>query len=148
MEYGRIVVGVDGSEPSIKALRWAVRQAALTGAAVEAVIAWELPAAYGWAGLPGAPQDLDFEQPAAQALAEAVNAALPPDLVPGITQVVIMGNAAQAILDRGDGADLVVVGARGYGTFRSTLLGSVSHTVVSHASCPVVVIRGEAEQSH
>lgn len=45
---GRIVVGVDGSEPSRAALRWALRQARLTGAAVEAMIGWEVPATYGW----------------------------------------------------------------------------------------------------
>lgn len=147
MQHGRIVVGVDGSEPSLKALRWAGRQAALTGATLEAVIAWELPGAYGWLGVPGRPEDIDFEEPAAQALAEAVNTALPPDRAATVTQTVVLGNPAQAILDQAEGADLIVVGARGYGTFRATLLGSVSNTVTSHASCPVVVVRGEAEQA-
>jgi nucleotide-binding universal stress UspA family protein len=142
MEHGRIVVGVDGSEPSLQALRWAARQAALTGANLEAVIAWELPSAYGW-GIPGVPEDVDFQEPAARALAEAVSAALPPDQAQGVTQTVVLGNPAQVILDRGEDADLIVVGVRGHGTFRATLLGSVSHSVTSHASCPVVVVRGE-----
>lgn len=146
MEHGRIVVGVDGSEPSLKALRWAARQAAMTGANLEAVIAWELPGAYGWAGLPVA-EDYDFEEPAARTLDEAVDTALPPDQARGVTRTVVMGNAAQAVLDRAEGADLVVVGARGLGTFRSTLLGSVSHSVTVHAPCPVVVVRGRAEQA-
>lgn len=144
--HGRIVVGVDGSQPSLEALRWAAHQASLTGANLEAVIAWELPGAYGWAGLP-VPDDYDFEGPAAHALDEAVDSALPPDQARGVTRTVVMGNAAQAVLDRAEGADLVVVGARGLGTFRSTLLGSVSHSVTLHAPCPVVVVRGRAGQA-
>jgi nucleotide-binding universal stress UspA family protein len=147
MEHGRIVVGVDGSKPSLKALRWAGRQADLTGAALEAVMAWELPGAYGWAGLPGLPQDFDLDEPAARALSEAVSTTLPPGQAATVTQTVVMGHPAQAILDRGEGADLIVVGVRGHGTFHSTLLGSVSHNVTLHASCPVVVVRGESEQA-
>jgi nucleotide-binding universal stress UspA family protein len=139
MRPGRIVVGVDGSEPSIEALRWAGRQSSLTGAPLEAVMAWEMPGAWGWAGLPGLPEDFDMEEPAARALADAVSKALPPEQARGVSQVVVMGNAAEAILDRGQGAELIVVGVRG--------LGSVSHTVTLHAPCPVVVVRGAAEQA-
>lgn len=147
MRGGRIVVGVDGSEPSIEALRWAGRQASLTGASLEAVMAWEMPGAFGWGGLPGVPEDMDMEQPAAQALSDAVAKALPPEQAAAVNQVVVMGNAAAAILDRGEGAELIVVGVRGHGTFRATLLGSVSHTVTLHATCPVVVVRGAAAQA-
>jgi nucleotide-binding universal stress UspA family protein len=144
MPNDTIIVGVDGSTPSLQALRWAGRQAELTGGRLVAVMAWELPGAFGWAGIPGLPQDLDMEEPAAQALAEAVRAALPPAQAETVEQVVVLGNAAQAILDRADEEDagLVVVGVRGRGTFRATLLGSVSHTVTVHARCPVVVVRG------
>lgn len=142
---GRIVVGVDGSEPSVQALRWAAEQATLTGCALEAVMAWELPSAYGWAGLPaGVPADYDLQGAAGQVLDEAIGTALGPARAESVSRVVVAGNAAQAILDRGEGAELIVVGVRGHGTFRSTLLGSVSHTVTLHASCPVVVVRGAA----
>jgi Universal stress protein family len=57
-QNGRIVVGVDGSEGSRNALRWAARQATYTGAALEAVIGWEYPAFYGWAA--AIPDDLDY----------------------------------------------------------------------------------------
>jgi len=147
MRPGRIVVGVDGSEPSLEALRWAGRQASLTGAALEAVMAWEMPGAWGWGGLPGLPEDFDLEEPAAQALSEAVSKALPREQARGVSQVVVMGNPAEAILDRGQGAELIVMGVRGLGTFKATLLGSVSHTVTLHASCPVVVVRGAAVQA-
>jgi nucleotide-binding universal stress UspA family protein len=149
MANDTIIVGVDGSAPSVQALRWAGRQAELTGARMVAVMAWELPGAFGWAGVPGLPEDLDMEEPAAQALAEAVAAALPPARAETVEQVVVLGNAAQAILDRADeeDADLIVVGVRGHGTFRATLLGSVSHSVTVHADCPVVVVRGTDEDA-
>jgi nucleotide-binding universal stress UspA family protein len=142
-----IVVGVDGSVPSVQALRWAGRQAELTGSKLVAVMAWELPGAFGWAGLPGLPEDLDLEEPAAQALAEAVNDALPPAQAASVEQVVVLGNPAEAVLDRAEAedAELIVVGVRGHGTFRATLLGSVSHTVTVHATCPVTVVRGTTE---
>ncbi|MFI0940840.1 universal stress protein [Streptomyces sp. NPDC021020] len=144
MPNDTIIVGVDGSAPSVQALRWAGRQAELTGGRLVAVMAWELPGAFGWAGVPGLPQDLDMEEPAVQALAEAVKDGLPPTQAETVEQVVVLGNPAQAILDRADeeDADLIVVGVRGHGTFRATLLGSVSHTVTVHADCPVVVVRG------
>ncbi|MEU6848427.1 universal stress protein [Actinacidiphila alni] len=141
---GRIVVGVDGSDPSLQALRWAVRQAALTGAVLEAVIAWEMPSAYGWGGLPALPENFDLEATTARVLDDAVEKALTPEQAATVTRRTVLGNAAQTILDRGEGADLIVVGVRGHGTFRATLLGSVSHTVTLHASCPVVVVRGSA----
>jgi nucleotide-binding universal stress UspA family protein len=148
MAHGRIVVGVDGSETSLHALRWADRQAQLTGATLEAVIAWEMPASFGWAGaVPGLPEDVDIGAIATENLLEAIRQALPKDRADAVTPVSMMGNPAQAILDRAEGAELVVVGARGLGTFRATLLGSVSHTVTLHAPCPVVVVRGEAEQA-
>jgi nucleotide-binding universal stress UspA family protein len=145
---GRIVVGVDGSAPSLHALRWADRQAALTGASLEAVTAWEMPASFGWGGaVPGLPEGYDLGESATQALEEAVHRALPADRADAVHRVTVMGNPTQAILDRAEGAELIVVGVRGHGTFRATLLGSVSHTVTLHASCPVVVVRGEAEQA-
>ena len=147
MRPGRIVVGVDGSEPSLEALRWAGRQASLTGASLEAVMAWEMPGHWGWGGLPGLPEDFDMEEPAAEALSEAVGKALPADQARTVSQVIVMGNPTEAILERGEGAELIVMGARGLGTFRATLLGSVSHSVMLHAACPVVVVRGAAEQS-
>lgn len=73
---GRIVVGVDGSDASIKALRWAVRQAELTGDTVEAVNSWEYPAT-GWASMmPGMPEDFDPQAVATVALNEALEEAL------------------------------------------------------------------------
>jgi nucleotide-binding universal stress UspA family protein len=147
-EHGRIVVGVDGSAPSLHALRWADRQATLTGATVQAVMAWEMPAALGWGGsVAHLPKGYDQGESTSRALAEAVTTALPRERAAAVDQVTEMGNPAQVIIDLGVEADLIVVGVRGHGTFRDTLLGSVSHTVTLHASCPVVVVRGEGAKA-
>ncbi|MGW0553567.1 universal stress protein [Streptomyces sp. NPDC002926] len=144
-DAGRIVVGVDGSAPSIRALRWAVRQAGLTGDTVEAVISWEYPAA-GWASMVSAvPPDFDPETLAAQVLADSLKETLGADAAASITRTVMIGNVAQALIDRAEGASLLVVGNRGYSGFKSTLLGSVGLHVTQHAPCPVVVVRGKPD---
>ncbi|MER5891885.1 universal stress protein [Streptomyces sp. NPDC001876] len=138
---GRIVVGVDGSDASIKALRWAVHQAELTGDTVEAVNSWEYPAS-SWASMmPGMPEDFDPQAVAIVALTEALEEALGAEGAASVSKVVVIGNPAQSLLDRAAGANLLVVGARGYSGFKATLLGSVSLHVVQHAPCPVTVVR-------
>jgi nucleotide-binding universal stress UspA family protein len=134
----RIVVGVDGSGSSKAALRWAIRQAKLTGSSVEAVIAWHYPPGYGLA--PGA-VDIDFETNAKNALAVALAevSALEPD-VP-VRPLVTEGIPAEVLLHEAEGADLLVVGSRGHGGLASAVLGSVSMYCVLHAHCPVLVLR-------
>ena len=134
----RIVAGVDGSVPSKAALSWAVEQGRLTGAVVEAVIVWELPATYGY---PVPVSGVNWAQLAQQAVSEAVA-----DIAEGaapvkVTYKVVEGNAAQALLEEPAGADLLVAGSRGHGGFVEALLGSTSQHCVHHATCPVVVIR-------
>ncbi|PWS46130.1 universal stress protein UspA [Streptomyces sp. ZEA17I] len=138
---GRIVVGVDGSDPSIKALHWAVRQAELTGDTVEAVNSWEYPAT-SWASMmPGLPEDFDPQALATVSLNEALEEALGQEGAAAVTKVVVIGNPAQTLLDRARGASLLVVGARGRSGLKATLLGSVSLHVTQHAPCPVTVVR-------
>ncbi|WP_246128129.1 universal stress protein [Amycolatopsis rhizosphaerae] len=133
----RIVVGVDGSPSSKEALRWAVRQAELTGAEVEAVFAWHYPSAYGWA--PSV--DVDLETLASRALADTLTEVL--GTAPAVTvhPAVREGITASVLLSAAEGADLLVVGSRGHGGFAGALLGSVGQHCVQHAHCPVVVIR-------
>ena len=141
-EAGRlIVVGVDGSAPSRAALAWAVRQARLTGAAVEAIIAWEYPAAYGYT-MPAAPEiNYNYEEMAAEVLASTIAEVCGQGEPVKISSRVVEGNAAQMLLDASAGAELLVVGSRGHGGFVEALLGSVGQHCVHHATCPVVVIR-------
>jgi nucleotide-binding universal stress UspA family protein len=138
----RIVAGVDGSPSSIMALRWAVRQAELTGGTIDAVISWEFPIAaggMGWAPTSGI-DDTDYAELATKGLSDAIAEVSPP---PGVTirQVVVEGNPAQVLLDAAANADLLVVGNRGHGGFADALIGSVSVRCLHHANCPVVVVR-------
>lgn len=142
----RIVVGVDGSPSSMTALRWAVRQAELTGGTVDAVIAWQFPAnfgAYGWAPVSMEEGGADFGEVAAKTLADAISKALDPHSDIHVQSRVLQGNPAQVLLDAARGADLLVVGSRGHSGFTGALLGSVGLHCVHHARCPVVIIRGK-----
>ncbi|RAG83349.1 universal stress protein [Streptacidiphilus pinicola] len=141
----RIVVGVDTSDASKAALRWAIRQAEATGATVEAVMAWERPTGwYGWA--PAGVGVYDFEGLARKSLDRAVTHALegvPPQV--RIDARTIEGHPAAVLLDQAQDAALLVVGDRGLGTFTRALLGSVCQHCVHHAACPVVVVRAPRE---
>jgi nucleotide-binding universal stress UspA family protein len=135
----RIVVGVDGSEGSKKALRWAARQAELTDATLEAVTGWDYPAFFGAA--PAIPDDLDFGATAEQAQDQALNEVFGADRPARLESRVVSGHPALVLVEASEGADLLVVGSRGYGGFADALLGSVSTYCVHHAHCPVTVIR-------
>jgi nucleotide-binding universal stress UspA family protein len=140
-----IVVGVDGSPSSVQALRWAIGQAALTGASIQAVIAWHFPNSHG-APLPDTG---DYPVLAAETLDKAIATARNASTDPSeadvtITSYVGEGPAAEILLDRGRQARLLVVGNRGHGGLSEALLGSVSQHLVHHAAVPVVVIRDGA----
>jgi len=141
----RIVAGTDGSPSSVMALRWAIRQAELTGATVDAVIAWHYPAPTGGYGFAptGMATSFDFKKNAEKVVAEAISAASGPDSHVPVRALVVEGNAARVLIDASDGADLIVVGSRGHGGFTEALLGSVGQHCVHHARCPVVLIRGQ-----
>jgi len=139
-EVTRIVVGVDSAGSSKAALAWAVRQAALTGAEVDAVIAWHVPAIDGY-GLAMAGNMPAMEKLSRQILDEEIAAVANP--APGVVihPVVVQDNAARALLDAAKGAELLVVGSRGHAGFAEALLGSVGQYCVHHAECPVVIVR-------
>lgn len=140
----RFVVGIDGSDTSIKALRWAVEQARLEGARVEAVHSWHIP--YAASGIGGMPFDVQMLADGARAtLDESIAQVDSSGLVEPITATLVEGAAAPALLEAAQGADLVVVGSRGHGGFVGLLLGSVSQQVASHAACPVVIVPPDAE---
>jgi nucleotide-binding universal stress UspA family protein len=139
----RIVAGVDGSPSSLAALRWAVRQAGLTGGTVEAVIAWQYPAAVtGYAWMPIAVvESVDYAEIAQKVVAEAISNVDTAGSDVRISARVQEGFPAQVLIDAAADADLLVVGSRGHGGFAGALLGSVSMHCVHHAPCPVVVVR-------
>jgi nucleotide-binding universal stress UspA family protein len=149
----RIVVGVDGSPCSKTALRWAMAQAQQTGADVEAVAVWQFPTVYG-AGFgyayPASTFDgetFDDDSAAAdaqKALDETVSevCARADQPVKVLTRVA-QGHPAEVLTTAAAGAQMLVVGTRGHGTFAGILLGSVSQHCVQHAPCPVVVVPPE-----
>ena len=141
-EQHRIVVGVDGFESSKAALRWAIRQAKLTGAVVEAVIAWHIPVGTGWIPTPDMP---DYQEDAFTVLAEAINEMCTVDPDVQVCPRVLEGRAGQALVEAADGADLLVVGSEGHRGLAEALLGSVGQYCANNASCPVVVMRGKRE---
>lgn len=145
-EHSRIIVGVDGSESSVAALRWAVRQAKLTDGIVEAITAWQIPAsAVGYGVTPISADTLDYrEEHAKQVLAEAISTVTSSQDIDRVHSVVTQAIPAQALTEASGDADLLVVGSRGLGEASGTLHGSVSQYCVHHAHCPVVVIRTTA----
>ncbi|GAB3142702.1 universal stress protein [Micromonospora sonneratiae] len=139
---GPVIVGVDGSARSAAAVEFAAEEAALRGAELVAVHAYWHPVSLG----PGDIVPLVYDEDAlqteeAQLLAESVAglAERYPDL--RITQRLVRGKPATALIEESADAQLVVVGARGRGGFAGLLLGSVSQSVLHHSKCPVIVIR-------
>ncbi|MGW7462619.1 universal stress protein [Streptomyces sp. NPDC054797] len=143
-----IVVGVDGSNHSKEALRWAVAQAGMVGGRVHAVMAWEWnrnPFAIAWAPEQVAERAaVSVEEAARRKLADTVTAAVGASPGVPVFRRVEQGSPAQVLVDASKEADLTVVGTRGYGGFKGALLGSVSQQVVQYSAGTVVVVR-EAE---
>ncbi|WP_067901390.1 universal stress protein [Nocardia vaccinii] len=141
---GRIVVGVDGSDSSKIALRWAAAQAHSTGSKLQVAQVWQQPVTYG---APVPFPDVDLVELAREELQGTVAEVLGPDPdVPVVTRI-LEGQPAEVLLDLARDADLLVVGSHGRGAFARMLLGSVSQHCVQHASCPVVVVPGIERQS-
>ncbi|MFI1518623.1 universal stress protein [Kitasatospora cineracea] len=133
-----VVVGVDGSASSKRALRWAARQAELTGAPLRPVLAWQLPPAYG---MPVDFSDTDFAGQARRVLEDSVTEVLGERPRVEVTPRVVQGHPAAVLTEEARGADLLVVGSHGRGAFTGMLLGSVGNHCVHHAACPVLVLR-------
>jgi nucleotide-binding universal stress UspA family protein len=137
-EMRAIVVGVDGSAPSILALRWAGALAPLLKARIRAVTCWQFHIAVGTF----IPVIWDPEQEARKVCAAAVDTAFDGAAPSGLEMVAAQGQAAKVLVEESSKAQLVVVGSRGHGGFDGLLLGAVSATVAEHAKCPVLVAHG------
>lgn len=136
---GWTIVGVDGSEVSKDALRWAAAEAEATGAKLRVVMTWRIPgAAFGY--FAPIPAEVDLAGDAQVALDEIVAEVLGQSPVVPVSTFVAEGPAALTLLAEAKDADLLVVGSRGHGPLVGALLGSVSEYCVTHASCPVVVV--------
>ncbi len=147
-----IVVGVDGSEGSRAALRFAIEEARLRKAKLRVVHSWLLPLTEV------APDPFLLEYPSyagpdlqelARRLEDAAWTLIDSELEralgtgdPGIEieRMPFEGAAGAALVDVSEDADLLVVGTRGHGALHGLVLGSVSHQCVSHAVCPVAIV--------
>jgi nucleotide-binding universal stress UspA family protein len=136
----RIVVGIDGSEHAVAALRWAIGEARLRGATIDAIDAWNYPyVAVPGANVPLHPRadqavDVDVE------LEEAVAAVAADSDGITINPIVTEGVPAAVLCEAAEGADLLVIGSAGHTSLRERVLGSVGQDVLRHAPCPVVVV--------
>ena len=137
-----ILVGVDGSACAQAALAFAAREAALRGASLRIVCAWETPT---WVDVgvlaPGPYVTEGYREHAEAVVRQAVARA--GELAPSVPceGQALEGHPAHVLLQAAQDATLLVVGCRGRGGFASLLLGSVSQHVVQHAPCPVAVVR-------
>lgn len=137
----RVVVGVDGSRDSVAAVAAAAQEADRAGASLQVVHAWQEPAvlaSVGWVPpeLPSAVQD---EERVVLGESTAGLGEMYPDLE--VERTLVQADAAAALLATCATARLVVVGSHGRGGVARMLLGSVSHALVLHAPCPVLVVR-------
>ncbi|BFU45017.1 universal stress protein [Krasilnikovia sp. MM14-A1004] len=140
-----VVVGVDGSDSSLEAVRYAAVEAVSRHRPLRIVhaFAWPLLPA---AAVPGAiplPAE-DMRQHAEVLLADATEQAgkAAPEVT--VTAAILDGTAAQVLLREAGTAELIVLGDRGLGPISGLLLGSVAVQTVTHAACPVLVVRGQA----
>jgi nucleotide-binding universal stress UspA family protein len=142
-----IIVGVDGSDHSRRALGWAMREAVLRQAPLTVTtvrpalvrpatgVLWAVPA-YSESG-----SNLDFERKPIQEFADKAASEIGGP-VPAVTVSVTTGDAAEELVKASRDADMLVVGSRGSGGFAGLVMGSVSSKVIHHAACPVVVVPG------
>ncbi len=144
--YRGIVVGIDGSRAAVRALRWAVAEAALRGIDVTALHGW-----HGWSAPDAAllsgmatAEQIDAEHARAEAHANAVlqgaMEAVPVPEGTTVSPLLVAATPAAAILDNTDSDQLLVVGTRGFGGLRRAIVGSTTHQVLHHAPGPVVVV--------
>ncbi len=141
-----IIVGVDGSDQSSRALEWAAREAAIRKVPLTVLGVDQAAVVYtGYAFAYMSRHDiirrvrLAAREQAARVLERLDEAQRPPS----VTVRGAIGIAADELVSASAGADLLVVGARGATSVRKLLLGSVSLRVTRHAHCPVAVIRGQ-----
>jgi len=141
--FRSILVGVDGSDASVEALRQARVLAEPFHARVTALACWDFPPVYDGYVAMGIN---DFDVRAGEILQEALNTAFGDTLPENVESRLVQGNPRRVLIDESRNADLMVLGRRGHGGFGGLLLGSVSSALVAHAHCPVLVVHTPEKQ--
>ena len=135
----RVVVGVDASDASKKALRWAARYAEFMNAPLEVVHCWHLAHEYAW--IQPLPPPADPTELAQRSLDEMVHEIVEPERVVSVKTLVVEGQAAKTLVEMVDALCVLVVGDCGDRGIDGLLIGSVSRQCTAHAPCTVVVVR-------
>jgi nucleotide-binding universal stress UspA family protein len=141
----RIIVGIDGSPHSQRALEWAVHEAAVRKVPLSVITVYKTVIGY-WGGAVVFPEDPALADKARAAAQEATDKALAlaGEFRPAnVTVEAVCGIPAEELIRASKDADMIVVGSRGTGGFSRLLLGSVGTQLTHHAHCPVVVIPAE-----
>ncbi len=139
---GKIVVGIDGSEGSAAALKWAANEAKLRGSSLQIVYSWQYPLYVTSEPIYMPPPDKELIIEGATSTAQKmVDDALLTEAGVNYTIETPQGRPGPEMVRLAEDADLMVVGSRGAGSVRELLLGSVSHYCAHHSPCPVVLVR-------
>jgi nucleotide-binding universal stress UspA family protein len=144
----RVVVGIDGSPTSERAIEYAFAQASLRGLGLTVVHAWWMEFVEGVIATTSSEEQWQRMGQEQQALVSESLAGWRekyPDV--DVREHVIRSLPSDALIGESAGAELLVVGSRGRGGFRGLMMGSVSHDVLQHAHCPVAVVRPRPENA-
>ena len=138
MRKPEVVVGVDGSENSVEAVRWAVDYARAKGLNVRVISAFDIP----WRiFITPTSTDENYADAAKEALDSTMERAFPDGTDLQIKRQVVQGRPELALGAASENAVVLVIGSHGVGLLPGVTLGSVANYCVNHASCPVVVVR-------
>ncbi|MEX2533075.1 MAG: universal stress protein [Nitriliruptoraceae bacterium] len=135
---GRIIVGIDTSEDSRRALALAIDEAVWRASELVLVHAYPTPEIVALPAVVTLPSDAELKAAAEEIIADMLADVVIPEGL-SVTTLIAPGGAARVLCEESKNADMLVVGARGLGGFRGLLLGSVTHQVVAHAHCPVLI---------
>ncbi|UUT34835.1 universal stress protein [Microbacterium elymi] len=137
----RVLVGVDGSNSSIEALRYAARIAAALGSPLSVATAWTFHPLVS----PYLSDSWSPERDAEMVLDTAIESAFA-DVPPPLNRAVLIGPAALTLIEESAYSAMLVLGSRGHGGFAGLLLGSVSAACAEHGHCPVLIVHPRRQQ--
>lgn len=145
-----IIVGVDGSGHSQRALEWAMREAAIRQVPLTVLTVNEAIRGYygGMSVYPDDPARTEDSRKLAQAETDEVMARLDEPRPASVTVKAVHGFVVDEIINAGKDADMIVLGSRGAGGFTRLMMGSVAAQVAQHAHCPVLIVPPENRTEH
>ena len=140
-----IIVGVDGSGHSQRALEWAMKEAAMRRVPLTVLTVHEAIRGYysGMVVYPDDPIRTEEARQAAQAETDKVLAGLDGPRPDSVTVKAVHGFPVEELINAGKDADMIVLGSRGAGGFTRLMMGSVAGQVAQHAPCPVLLVPPE-----